>query len=354
MVSRFPKDWKVLYVEPSFWLSFAWSIFNRIPFKKNYMAQQNVEVISIRTIPFGDRFGFSRRSNDRIITNKMKKILDERSFDRPVLLFYKPRYSCVIGSLDESAVCYDITDDVREFDASSKWLEQYITSLEERSDLMFTSSEKIFGRLQENGRKAVFLIGNGVEASHFEKVSQEGTTIAGEIQGIPSPVIGYVGAMGEWFDFDLIEKILQRFPDASVVLIGWAPSKQRRRLRQIRAKNLHFLGARHYRDLPRYVKAFDVCIIPFLQSRLTESVNPNKFYEYLAAGKPIVTTALPELEKFGNVFKMAGSHEEFLEHIKAASEEDYNQDEGREIARQNDWSGKAARMVDLIRRLCAN
>lgn len=352
MISRFPKDWKVLYVEPSFWLSFAWSVINRMPFRRNYMAQENVEVISVRTIPFGDRFSFSRRCNDRIITSQMKKILEQRNFDRPVLLFYKPRYSCVVGNMDESAVCYDITDDVREFEASSKWLEEYISMLEEKSDIIFTPSERILRRLQEKDKKNVFLIGNGVEASHFEKASQDETKVAGEMRRIQSPVIGYVGAIGEWFDFELLQKILQRFPDASVVLIGWVFSGQKRALRQLRAKNLYVLGTRPYGELPSYVRAFDVCIIPFLQSRLTQSVNPNKFYEYLASGKPIVTAALPELEKFSSVCRIAKSHEEFLEHIKAACKEDYNPGVALTTARQNDWNDKAAQMAEMIRGLC--
>lgn len=353
MVSRFPRDWKVLYVEPSFWLSLAWSLFNRMPFRRNYMAQQNVEVVSVMTIPFGDRFGLGRRGNDRIIVGRMKKLLRERGIDRPVLLFYKPRYSCVIGRLGESAVCYDITDDVREFDSSRRWLEEYIASLEQGSDLVFTSSERIFRRLQDGGKKNAFLIGNGVEASHFEKASQEATPVAEEVRDLPSPVIGYVGAIGEWFDFELLQKILQRLPGASVVLVGWAPPRQKGLLRKMRSENLHFLGAKKYQELPGYIKAFDVCIIPFLLNSLTQSVNPNKFYEYLASGKPVVTTALPEIEKFGGACMIAGSHEEFIEHLRSASEEKHDPGPGLEVARGNDWSGKAALMVEKIGRFCA-
>lgn len=353
MVSRFPRDWEVLYVEPSFWLSIAWGLINRTPFRRNYRAQENVEVISIPTIPFADRFGPARRSNDRIIVSRMKKVLEKRNIREPVLLFYKPRYSCVVGNLGESAVCYDITDDIREFDASGRWLEEYIRVLETRSDVVFTSSGRIFKRLQDSGRKNIFFIGNGVESSHFERSSQDGTEIAPEMRDIPGPVIGYVGAIGEWFDFDLLQKILREFPGASVVLIGWAFPRQKRLLRQLRFKNLHVLGMRQYSQLPSYIKAFDVCVIPFLVNRLTQSVNPNKFYEYLASGRPVVTTDLPELGKFGGVCRVAKNHEEFLGHIRAAAKEDYRQDAALDVARQNDWSGKASQMVGLIRRFCA-
>ena len=351
MISRFPKDWKITYVEPSFWLALAWSLFNKLPFKRNQTVQKNIEVISVVTIPFGDRFGFSRKCNDHIITNKMKKILKKKNVKRAILLFYKPRYSCVIGSLDESAICYDITDDIREFDASSKWLEGHIERLEKKSDMIFTSSEKILKRFQDAGRKNIFFIGNGVDVSHFEKVSRNDTITAKEVSNIRHPVIGYVGAVGEWFDFELLQKILREFPDCSVVLIGWAFSKQRNLLKQIKSKNLHFLGVKKYDELPRYIKAFDVCIIPFLSNRLTQSVNPNKFYEYLASGKPIVTTTLPELEKFRHVCNIAENHIEFIEYTRNAIKKDHDPAVALDIAKQNDWKDKAIKMTELIDRL---
>lgn len=351
MISRFPKDWKITYVEPSFWLALAWSLFNKLPFKRNQTVQENIEVVSVVTIPFGDKFGFSRKCNDHIITNKMKKILKKKNVKRPILLFYKPRYSCVIGNLDESAICYDITDDIREFDASSKWLDGYIERLEKKSDMIFTSSEKILKRFQDAGRKNIFFIGNGVDVSHFEKASQNDTIPAKEVSNIRHPVIGYVGAVGEWFDFELLQKILREFPDCSVVLIGWAFSKQRNLLKQIKSKNLHFLGVKKYDELPKYIKAFDVCIIPFLSNRLTQSVNPNKFYEYLASGKPIVTTTLPELEKFRHVCNIAENHKEFIEYTRNAIKKDHDPTIALDIAKQNDWKDKAVKMAELIDRL---
>lgn len=347
MITRFPKDWKILYVEPSFWLAAAWSIANKLPFKKNYMAQDNIEVTSVLTIPFADKFRLGRRCNDRIIIDTVRKLLKKKEFHKPVLLFYKPRYSCVIEDIKDLTVCYDITDDTMEFEASHKWLEQYIKTLESKSDVIFTPSEKILERLSKDGRNA-FLVGNGVDVSHFAKSSHPDTATAHEVRDIKRPVIGYVGAIGEWFDFELLQKILDRFPNSSVVLVGWAPPKHKRILNGI-SGNLHYLGPKRYDTLPSYIKAFDVCVIPFRLNKLTQSVNPNKFYEYLAAGKPIVTVALPELEKFSHTCKMAHTHEEFLEHIRTAAS---NHTKTVEIAAQNDWSLKADKMVSLIRRFC--
>jgi len=112
------------------------------------------------------------------------------------------------------------------------------------------------------------------------------------------------------------------------------------------------LGIKKYQELPKYIKAFDVCIIPFLVNNLTQSVNPNKFYEYLASGKPIVTSSIPELEKFKNVAHIAKNHEEFLQLIETASKEKRSIENALQVAKENDWSDKAGKMVGLIRKFC--
>lgn len=353
MITRFPKNWKILYVEPSFWLAIAWSIINKTPFRNlTYKPRENISVISIPTIPFGDKFQTLRSLNDKIITNKMKKILKHYKIENPALMFYKPRFSCVVGNLNESSICYDITDDIREFDASPKWLDEHIKVLESKSDLIFTSSEKIYKKFQDIKKENVFLIGNGVDCKHFEKSFSNDTKIAEDIQNIPSPIIGYVGAIGEWFDFELLQKILKKYPKSSIVLVGWVFGKQKKILKQLKFKNLYVLGIKKYQELPKYIKAFDVCIIPFLVNNLTQSVNPNKFYEYLASGKPIVTSSIPELEKFKNVAHIAKNHEEFLQLIETASKEKYNIENALQVAKENDWSDKADKMVGLIRKFC--
>jgi len=275
LLSRFPNNCKILFVEPSFWLSIAWGIIKNNPFRFfPHKVCSNIQVISIPTIPFGDKFKTTRKINDHLLIKGVRHFLKKFDIKNPVLLFYKPRFSCVVGKTDESLVCYDVIDDTIQLESSPSWLAKRIEFLELNSDLIITSSENLYKKISDKRKKDVFLIGNGVETSHFKKSSSDTTSIPDEIKQIRSPIIGYIGALGEWFDFELLEKILQKFPKFSIVLIGWVFKNQKKILGQLKNqyKNLHVLGLKPYQILPNYIKAFDVCIIPFRIYELTKSV----------------------------------------------------------------------------------
>jgi glycosyltransferase involved in cell wall biosynthesis len=304
-------------------------------------------VCSIPTIPFGDKFNVSRKINDHLLIKGIKNLMKKYNIDKPVLLFYKPRYSCVINKIGESLVCYDVIDDTLALEASPNWLEDRIKFLKSNSDLIITSSENLYRKISEK-RKDVFFIGNGVETEHYTK-SDIPSLIPDEIKN-EHKIIGYIGAIGEWFDFDLLEKILKRFPNFSIVLIGWVFRNQKRTLNNLskQYKNLHILGLKPYQDLPKYVKDFDVCIIPFRIYELTNSVNPTKVYEYLASGKPVITTSLPELKKFDDVLYIAKDHEEFLINIDNALVKEYDIEKAIRLAQENDWEIKVSEMLKKI------
>ena len=348
IISRFPKDCNILFVEPSFWLAAIWGIINKGLFRfLPHRVSQNILVCSIPTIPFGDKFNVSRKINDHLLIKGIKNLMKKYNIDKPVLLFYKPRYSCVINKIGESLVCYDVIDDTLALEASPNWLEDRIKFLKSNSDLIITSSENLYRKISEK-RKDVFFIGNGVETEHYTK-SDIPSLIPDEIKN-EHKIIGYIGAIGEWFDFDLLEKILKRFPNFSIVLIGWVFRNQKRTLNNLskQYKNLHILGLKPYQDLPKYVKDFDVCIIPFRIYELTNSVNPTKVYEYLASGKPVITTSLPELKKFDDVLYIAKDHEEFLLNIDNALVKEYDIEKAIRLAQENDWEIKVSEMLKKI------
>jgi glycosyltransferase involved in cell wall biosynthesis len=135
-----------------------------------------------------------------------------------------------------------------------------------------------------------------------------------------------------------------------VVLIGWVFNKQRSAIQRLSKNysNLYFLGRRSYDSLPCYVKAFNVCIIPFRAYKLTEAVNPIKLYEYLAAGKPVISTSLPELAKYKHIIYVANDSKEFLEFIDKASNIKHDPTNFLKIASDHDWQNKVEQMIDII------
>lgn len=347
ILSRFPKDWQILYIEPSFWKSLALKFIN---FYSGIKVPNNSNIIvrSIPTFPFFNKSPSLRKVNEGIIIYTVRSLIRRYCLDEPVLLIYNPQFSCVLGKLDECLSCYEIIDEKMEFEAIPRWIGINHKFMMRNVNFITVSGDVLYRRVSSQ-RRDVFLIPNGADISHFSKAMLE-IGVPDEIRIINGPIIGYSGAIGEWFDFTLLEKILQSYPTISVVLMGWVFNKQRPLIHRLSKKypNLYFLGRRSYDSLPNYIKAFAVCIIPFRIYKLTESVNPIKLYEYLAAGKPVVSTALPELAKYKNDIYLANNHTEFLEFIDKALKSKHDHTNSLRIACEQDWQKKTQQIMDII------
>lgn len=351
LLVRFPKDCKILYVEPSFWKAIALTVINlhsRIKIPTN--TYNKIVVKSIPTFPLFDKSTVFRKINDSIIIHIMRSYVQRYDLKESVLIIYNPRFSCVLGKLKESLCCYEIIDEKIEFEVIPKWLEVNHKFLINNANLITVSGGVLHKRISAERSNDVFLIGNGVDNSHFKK-SMLDIEIPTDIRFIRNPILGYIGAIGEWFDFILLEYILKSRPNVAVVLIGWVFNRQRLTIERLEKAypNLHFFGRRSYDLLPNYIKAFAACIIPFRINKLTEAVNPTKVYEYMAAGKPVISTTLPELVIYKHTIHLADTYTEFLEFIdKVLSNPKFDPVESLEIASKRDWHDKAQQMLDII------
>lgn len=271
----------------------------------------------------------------------------------PIVIIYEPRFSSVLGRLGEALVWYEIADDRLQFTEVPRWIESNINLLIEKADVITVSSRYLYERLSNKRTHDIYFVGNGVETEHFRKALND-IEIPEDIRHIKKPIVGYIGAIGEWFDFQLIERLIRIRPDLSVVLIGPIIGGQEREVAGLcKHSNFHVLGKKPYESLPNYIKAFSVCIIPFKVYELTRAVNPTKFYEYLACAKPVVSTALPDLLQYRNVAYIAESDEEFLSYIDEALTREPKKEELLKIAQENTWDKKVEAMMNLVaRRLC--
>lgn len=187
------------------------------------------------------------------------------------------------------------------------------------------------------------LVKNAADFTHFHAAPSRVC-----LQGVPRPIIGYYGAIAEWFDAGLIEHAARQRPDWSFVLIGHTFGAEIDGLRAL--PNVRFLGEQPYDTLPAYLAQFDVCCIPFRLNDLTRATNPVKFYEYLCSGKPIVSVRLPELQQHEDCVYFADGPEEFVAAIKRAFEE---KGEGLtkrrvEVARVNTWEERCDSFAGAI------
>jgi GT2 family glycosyltransferase len=228
-------------------------------------------------------------------------------------------------------VVYDCMDDWSGFPKIGKPLLQSERKLLAGADLVTASSESLRRTLQERGAAAE-LIRNAADLEHFE-ISVSSSLLA----GIEKPIVGYLGAIAEWFDVELVRSAAAARPEYEFVLVGGVFDIDVGGLERL--ENVQLLGEKPYALMPHYLRRFDVAIIPFRSGPLTESTDPVKFYEYFVQGKPVVTTGLPELERFAGHYYPAADVVEFVVHLDRAIAEDDDRlrEDRKRIARENSW-----------------
>lgn len=162
------------------------------------------------------------------------------------------------------------------------------------------------------------------------------------MKAVKGPIIGYYGAIADWFDCDILVKLVKEFPKASIVLIGQVDNTEVKEIAE-KYRNIILLGEKPYAQLPSYLQFFDVCIIPFKLTSLIKATSPVKIYEYLAAGKPVVTTNMPELEDYKSVIYKTSTPKAFTQAVKQALIEKSNtiKKTRQEIAKQHTWEMRA-------------
>jgi glycosyltransferase involved in cell wall biosynthesis len=172
-----------------------------------------------------------------------------------------------------------------------------------------------------------------------------------DLQGLDGPIVGYVGALHEWVDLELIRAVATSMPDYQFVLVGPIV----RDVEVLRGlPNVRFLGQKPHGEVPRYVRFFDVCIIPYVRDAYTETTYPAKLNEYLALGKPVVATPLPELvdynQEFDGVLRLAGDATAFASALREAVEGNAPERQAhyRCVAGKNAWTTIVEAMSGLI------
>ena len=185
---------------------------------------------------------------------------------------------------------------------------------------------------------------NATEFEHFHHLMPNDL-----LKGIKKPIIGYYGAIAEWFDSGLIEYVASQRPDWSIVLIGHTFGSDIRKLKKF--KNVYFLGEKPYGELPKFLYWIDVCMIPFKINELTLSTNPVKFYEFISSGKPVVAVRLPELLPYADILYLSKDKEDFIKNIETALKEKDKDLIGRRInlARSNDWDRRFDQICSCIK-----
>ncbi|WMW24380.1 glycosyltransferase [Methanolobus sediminis] len=343
LLTRFPSDWRILFIEPT-----SIPVLLKEPRRLFVRQENNITIVSLPLIPIIDRIGRLRQINDFFILTWLRVVLKKRKFICSVLFYCEPRFSSLIGKLNEKMVAFDYIDDKLAFSNVPKWMNSYLNRLIDQSDVVFASSTRLYRSVFEYKNSDVFLITNGVDVDHFQKTFEE-LPVPEDIKKIRKPIIGYIGAIADWVDFDIIAKISKEHPNMSILMVGPQLPNVKSDIDYLKKlPNVYFLGKKPYELLPNYLRHFDICIIPFKVNNLTLSSNPIKFYEYLSAGKKVISVDLPEIKAFENYAYIAKNSSEFIKLIPLIMDKENNIETSLQTMEECTWERKTKTMVDLI------
>jgi uncharacterized SAM-binding protein YcdF (DUF218 family)/glycosyltransferase involved in cell wall biosynthesis len=293
-----------------------------------------------------------RAINARLMMRSLRRWMQATDFHRGIVWTFLPTPLArdLIRALDAEVVVYYCIDDL----ASSSLQARKITASEidvfREADLVFVTSEKLRERASRFNHR-VHLFPFGVNFREFERIRTDDHPAPADLRTLPRPVIGYVGGLHQWIDQDLLASVARAMPDASFALVG-PPQGDVSTLAA--CANVHILGQKAHEDVPRYVKHFDVALVPYRLTEYTANVYPTKLNEYLAMGTPVVATDLPEIRRLNaetaNVVSTAAGADAFVDAIRAAVADGSDAQRRRriQVARTNGWDGRIMEMSRLI------
>ncbi|MBE0598083.1 MAG: methyltransferase domain-containing protein [Desulfuromonadales bacterium] len=236
--------------------------------------------------------------------------------------------------------------------AKEQVMERHLRVLSDERCLVVVTASKLLEEVKSHRRRNYVHVTNGVDLTHFQ-CRKNSATIPAELERLVARdrvVIGYFGALAKWFDYGLIREIATRRPKWEIVLIGWDYDGSLRSEGLDQLSNVTIFGPIDYKELPRYASWFDVGIIPFVINEITEATSPIKLFEYMALGKPVVTTDLPECRKYRGVL-IGRTPDEFIGKLEDALSWRDDQDYMAILRRQalaNSWENKVRQITALI------
>lgn len=271
----------------------------------------NLHVLGPLALP---AFGSMARAVNRIVFRQQVLLAMKRlGFRKPISWSFLPASAPVSGALGEDLVVYHCVDEFTAFSGATEEIGAMEAALARRADVVIVSAERL-RHAKERFNTNIHVVRHGVDHAHFSRALSAELPVHPEIARLPRPIFGFFGLIEDWVDLGLIRRLADSFPRASVVLVG----KVQTSLAALAgAPNVHLLGRRPYEELPAFCKGFDVALMPFVDNELARNSNPLKVREYLAAGLPVVSTPVPEVEALG-LCRVASGHQAFVEEVRAA------------------------------------
>jgi glycosyltransferase involved in cell wall biosynthesis len=277
-------------------------------------------VFSPLTVPFAHKSTIVERFNGWHMRSVIRQWCKRNAVGNVIVWTYHPYIVGAIEDIASKKLVYHCVDDLAAIPGVNK--EAFLSAekkLVEAADIVFTTSPHLLDHCKSLGAKKCVFERNVADIAHFAKAREPGS-IPPEIEKVAGPKLCYIGVLADYkLDLELIRRCVIARQDINWVFIGDEPERQASAIiGELRAyKNVHFLGHQSYEVLPDYLRGIDIAILPNLTDGYMRGVFPMKFYEYLASGKPLISTPLHSLTNISSPITMAQDPDEWLDAIDA-------------------------------------
>ena len=309
--------------------------------------EENLYVVSPLVVPFyGSRV--VRWLNKYLVAAQVRWCMRKFRLETPIVWLALPTALEAAQAIPHSLLLYQAADKISAYRGIDKAV---ITQLELRcfreADLVLFPGQEMFGRYSHLNKRS-YLLKHGVDYEHFSQAASDGTELPEDIAAIPGPIAGYFGEV----DYKKVDQALIRHaalarPSWSFVFIGNVSTDISS---LVGLPNVHFLGARPYQVLPAYAKAFAVCTVPWdSEDEMVRHASPIKIREYLATGRPVVSTDFPEAHRFASLIGIARDRDEFVSQIEAAlGEKEGLRQRRMDAVRGESWESRVEEVSEMV------
>ena len=297
----------------------------------------------------------------RQIQRAVKQLKHE--FDYAVVFLVHAQQYHFSAMIPQSRQCYEITDlyalprgqdRLDESHQHTKRIRRREKKIISESEVVITSSKLIFDNCKLSHQNTQYLH-NAADYRHFAKSATGELEIPVDIRHFPRPILGFFGNINNLIDYELLTKLATAFNNGSIVIIGGEQKITRvqsdtwfQKTKTI--ENIHYLGFKDYDKLPAYLKGFDVCLMPFRLNDWMRHSAPNKTFQYLASGKPVVSTDFTEARNFKMVVSIAKTHAEFIELMRQALNDNSPEKKAarQQVAYENSTEKWAEKVMNIL------
>ena len=303
---------------------------------------------------FPNSLPLGRKLNDVSLTKEVNRALASLGWSATHLWINQHEAASLLDADIAAKSIYDITDDWTMFSGNQPHLalvqQQDHRLCVEASQVIVCSNQLFEDKRVLVKSNRLHLIPNGVHVEHYQAVTDSTKPLHPLTQSWKKPVFGYTGTIhGDRVDVELIGRIAQANQQATIAMVGPNLLEADDLLTLSKYLNIVFTGAKPYAELPDIMRGFDVCIVPHVVTSFTESLNPIKLWEYLAAGKPIVSTNVAGFREFPDLVNVSDSYDGFLMNLDVALNEEPAFAAARQgVAQQHSWGIRIDQVVQIL------